>query len=145
MCAKKLAAQPSLCGIAQSERRHSQSLLSPYLNRKILKFSDIGYKTPCNHPIIIFLSQISGHILLGVRFGMKRQPLLSHIYNIILFAPLKLGQYLRYIDNVDVKSFVLVEIELLVFRFLFRCIVQEDTTFLWQKVSFVGKGQTTQL
>ena len=64
MCAKKLAAQPSLCGIAQSERRHSQSLLSPYLNRKILKFSDIGYKTPWNHPIIIFISQISGHILL---------------------------------------------------------------------------------
>ena len=64
MCAKKFAAQTSLCGIAQSERRHSQSLLSPQLNRKILKFSDIGYKTTWNHPIIIFLSQISGHILL---------------------------------------------------------------------------------
>ena len=30
----------------------------------LLKFSDIGYKTPWNHSIIIFLSQISGHILL---------------------------------------------------------------------------------
>ena len=44
--------------------RGGVSLLAPYLNRKILKFSDIGYKTPWNHSIIIFLSQISGHILL---------------------------------------------------------------------------------
>ena len=54
------------------------------------------------------------------------QPLLSHIYLfifIIIFAPLKLGQYLDYIENVDVKSFVLVSIELLVSEFTFRCTV----------------------
>ena len=55
--------------------------------------------------------------------GQERQPLLSHIYLIIIFAPLKLGQYLDYIENVDVKSFVLVSIELLVSEFTFRCTV----------------------
>ena len=74
-------------------------------------------------------------------FGKKRQPLLSHIYIIIiLFAPLRLGQYVRYIDNVGFKSFVLVEIELLVFEFTFRCTVYDHTTFLWEKVSFVAEG-----
>ena len=38
-------------------------LLSPYLNRKIQKFSNIGNKNLWNNPIIIFLSQISGQIL----------------------------------------------------------------------------------
>ena len=52
--------------------------------------------------------------------------LLSHIYLhllIIIFAPLRLGQYLDYIENVGVKSFVLVSIELLVSEFTFRCTV----------------------
>ena len=48
----------------------------------------------------------------------EAQPLLSHIYIfiiiiIIIFAPLLLGQYLDYIENVGVKSFVLISIELL--------------------------------
>ena len=43
--------------------------------------------------------------------GCARQPLLSQIYIIIsLFAPLRLGQYLDHIENVGVKSFVLVTI-----------------------------------
>ena len=56
-------------------------------------------------------------------FG-ESQPLLSHIYNrIIIFAPLRLGQYLDYIENVGVKSFVLVSIELLLLVFTFHCTV----------------------
>ena len=45
------------------------------------------------------------------------------VCSLVLFAPLRLGQYLRYIDNVGVKSFVLVEIELVVFEFTFGCTV----------------------
>ena len=33
---------------------------------------------------------------------------LSHIYLFIIFAPLSLDQYLDYIENVGVKTFVLV-------------------------------------
>ena len=47
----------------------------------------------------------------------------SLVIIIILFAPLKLSQYLAYIDNVGVKSFVLVAIELLLLEFTFRCMV----------------------
>ena len=42
---------------------------------------------------------------------------------IIILAPLSLSQYLDYIDNIGVRSFVLVSIELLVFLFTFRCMV----------------------
>ena len=38
------------------------------------------------------------------------QPLFSHIYPNILFAPQRIHQYLDYIDIFGVKSFVLVEI-----------------------------------
>ena len=43
------------------------------------------------------------------------------MFIIIIFAPL--GQYLDYIENVGVKSFVLVSIELLVLEFTFHCTV----------------------
>ena len=45
----------------------------------------------------------------------RAQPLFSHIYLIIIFAPLSIRQYLDYIENIGVKSFVLVRIELIVF------------------------------
>ena len=49
---------------------------------------------------------------------------ISHIYLfIIIFAPLFLCQYLDYIENVDVKSFVLVPIELLLLLLTFCCTV----------------------
>ena len=50
-------------------------------------------------------------------------PLLSHIYIIIIFAPLRLGQYLDYIENDSVKSFVLVSIALALLLFTFHCTV----------------------
>ena len=53
----------------------------------------------------------------------RAQPLFSHIYLIIIFAPLSIRQYLDYIENVDVKSCVSVPIELLEFVFTFRCMV----------------------
>ena len=53
----------------------------------------------------------------------RAQPLFSYIYLIIIFASLSIRQYLDYIENVGVKSFVLVAIELLVFIFTFRCMV----------------------
>ena len=64
---------------------------------------------------------------------------LTYIF-IIILAPLSLGQYLDYIENVSVKSFVLVPIELLLLLFTFHCTVQDHTTFLWQKVYFVADG-----
>ena len=58
-------------------------------------------------------------------FGESTTFVLSHIYLLLIFifAPLNLCQYLSYIDNQGVKSFVLVAIELLVFLFTFRCMV----------------------
>ena len=60
---------------------------------------------------------------------------LTYIFIIIILAPLSLGQYLDYIENVSVKSFVSVPIDMVLLLFTFHCTVQEDTTFLWQKVS----------
>ena len=51
-----------------------------------------------------------------------------------IFAPLKLSQYLAYIDNLGVKSFVLVAIALLVLGFTFRCMVLGSSKVLWRKV-----------
>lgn len=64
MCKKISSSAQFVWDCAIREEAQLYSLLSPYLNRKILKFSNSGYKTPWNHPIIIFISQISGHILL---------------------------------------------------------------------------------
>ena len=63
--------------------------------------------------------------LLGVRSWTRSANLcyLTYIFIIIIFAPLSLGQYLDYIENVDVKSFVLVSIELVLLEFTFRCTV----------------------
>ena len=42
---------------------------------------------------------------------------------LIIFAPLRLGQYLDYIENDSVKSFVLVSIALALLLFTFHCTV----------------------
>ena len=62
------------------------------------------------------------HCLFGcVLPSARAQPLFSHIYYyLFIFPPLSLSQYFNYTDNLGVKSFVLVEIELLVFVFTFR-------------------------
>ena len=59
---------------------------------------------------------------------------LTYIFVLFIFAPLSIRQYLNYIDNVGVKSFILVAIELHVFLFKFRCTVQVEIKFLWRKV-----------
>ena len=56
---------------------------------------------------------------------------------IILFAPLRLGQYLDYIENDSVKSFVLVSIALAL-RSIAR--FRRIQRFGGKKVYFVGKG-----
>ena len=46
---------------------------------------------------------------------------LIYIYFVFIFPPLRIPQYLDYIERVGVKRFVLVAIVLLVFLFTFRC------------------------
>ena len=67
-----------------------------------------------------------------VKMSLKNGPLCKQAHptispeivrSLVIIAPLRLGQYLDYIENVGVKSFVLVSIELLVFEFTFRCTV----------------------
>ena len=60
------------------------------------------------------------------KLGVPRivaHPLLSHIYIIIIFAPLRLGQYLDYIETDSVKGFFLVSIALALLLFTFHCTV----------------------
>ena len=74
--------------------------------------------------VVVRISFKGGSLLIGCALPTERaQPLFSHIHIIILFPPLSLSQYLDYIDNLGVKGFVLVLIELLVFLFTFRCTV----------------------
>ena len=64
--------------------------------------------------------------IIGCALGFARANLCYLTYIFIIFlilAPLILGQYLDYIENVDVKSFVLVPIELLLLLLTFRCTV----------------------
>ena len=45
------------------------------------------------------------------------------LFLMFIFPPLRMPQYLDYIENVGVKRFVLVAIELLVSELTFRCMV----------------------
>ena len=89
-------------------------------------------------------------------FGEHNHCSLTYIIIIIIFAPLRISQYLDYIDNACVKRFVLnkktIEQQqqglglsmsrlrcLSFFVFMFRCTVEEVTKFLWQKVPYVNE------
>ena len=74
--------------------------------------------SPCE-----WFPQATTHIF-GCALPLERaQPLFSHIYLIIIFPPLRISQYLDYIDNGGVKMFVFVMIALLLLGFTFRCTV----------------------
>src|SRR4029434_8718749 len=65
--------QPSLRGIAQSEMRHSSSLLhrlavSCLFEQVMCKFSDFDYKNYRNHTTFLFKAQISRYILIFILF-----------------------------------------------------------------------------
>ena len=45
------------------------------------------------------------------------------VCSLVIFAPLRLGQYLDYIENDSVKSFVLVPIDMALLLFTFHCTV----------------------
>ena len=72
----------------------------------------------------------------------RAQPLFSHIYCILFvnFGPLRIRQYLDYIDNVCVKMFVLVTIALLLLGFMFRCTVFRGYNLFVANVPLANEG-----
>ena len=88
-----------------------------------------SWKILCKSPALIYFEHILcylTYIFIGcARASPEPTFVISHIYFfiIIIFAALFLCQYLDYIENVEVKSFVLVPIELLLLLLTFCCTV----------------------
>ena len=125
ICVQASALQELLCMLSTGPSTTCTHTLGLGIARDdTIHFAILGWRyntycDSCDSFCVVICIVIIGCALLA----KERQALLSHIYLIIIFAHLKLGQYLDYIKNVDVKSVVLVSIELLVSECTFRCTV----------------------
>ena len=93
-----------------------------------IKYTDCYLPSASTTFVLSHMDYYYYYLLLGVpALGEHSHCSLTYMYLffviVIIFPPLRIPKNLDYIDNVGVKMFVLVPVELLVFLFTFRCMV----------------------